>query len=531
MLPVLMRRFKHAWPSVPAFVPIATFAIAMFPKNARASDFSGMAALVFSPFLLIAAAVAAISRRTAAVVLVLLAVPLLLALSDATAGMSRGRGDDLVFFWGSLAIYAITTGWRLIPFPTDRARMYFVAGSSAAFLAGLAHNAGRIRVNQGQEAVVAVVNARVHWKATSQETVEAIAAGSNGSISAKGTRKDVEPYFVKGTRIIDAGGRAVLPGLRDILLDDRGLIDEQALRELAKREAEQGVTTLIHVAPHYSLLPGRYEFFSQQGVPRQPPAVTLPATHDVGSDLNLDDLRYRLRETREPPMVFFPYADDPRWSAHLGDDVRAIEKGGFRVLIEAPNPGAVRGALAALSEQGGSPLARLRGALLGVRALCAGDAALFATRRLGLVAVPWLHAEEASDNAVCGNEPIVRFPFREVTRLKSHVALATAGSGADSPWMILRAVVTGEAVDDRHRIDPGQRIGIEEALAMWTTEPARIFEGGDLTVGNLDTDHDASFLVLGKDPFAVPMPKVEPEVLLTVAGGEITEQSPVFGAW
>jgi predicted amidohydrolase YtcJ len=92
------------------------------------------------------------------------------------------------------------------------------SSSVAAWLASACRTTASV---QGPAPDMVIVNARVYTVDTAFSTAEAVAI-TGGTLSAVGKTEDIRKLAGRSTKVIDAGGRTVIPGLMDNHLHNAG---------------------------------------------------------------------------------------------------------------------------------------------------------------------------------------------------------------------------------------------------------------------------------------------------------------------
>ena len=122
-------------------------------------------------------------------------------------------------------------------------------------------------------------------------------------------------------------------------------------------------------------------------------------------------------------------------------------------------------------------------------------------------------------------------PLRRLLDLGVPVGAGSDGTVAASfhPWQCIQWMVSGEAVDGSAARDEEQRLGIEEALRLYTRGSAW-FSFEEQTRGNLRVGSHADLAVLTADPLRVsPQSLAAIESVMTIVGGEVVHTTGEAG--
>jgi len=133
-------------------------------------------------------------------------------------------------------------------------------------------------------------NGKIYTEDSFHQTVEALAV-RNGKIIFTGSDAEAAKYIGSKTKVEDAGGKLVLPGLVDIHIHPMGIVDfggcdlESKARTLAEIAAfVRGCVERMHVPPGHWLAVSDWEYGGgNQADPQHP---TLRAALDAGSTQN-----------------------------------------------------------------------------------------------------------------------------------------------------------------------------------------------------------------------------------------------------
>ncbi len=225
-----------------------------------------------------------------------------------------------------------------------------------------------------------------------------------------------------------------------------------------------------------------------------------------------------------------PYADtgghglQTTSTGELFANVRAVHRDGNRVGVHANGDAAIRIVLDAFeAAQADTPRPSLRHRI--EHCSVVDDEILARMKALGAIAVPfagYVAYHGGALNTWYGAERAERM-FAHRSFLDAGVTVAGSSDypcGPYQPLLGLQSMVTREGMDDGEPVGPSQRVGVEEALRIFTLGSAEA-EGAEATRGRLAPGYLADFVVLGENPLAVdPHGLASIPVRATYVGGE-----------
>ena len=101
------------------------------------------------------------------------------------------------------------------------------------------------------------------------------------------------------------------------------------------------------------------------------------------------------------------------------------------------------------------------------------------------------------------------FPISDILNSEALACAATDWPVLDiipNPWFTIQTMITRENPSDPSlgKLGADQAITLEQALPLYTINPAKAIGWGDLT-GSIVVGKSADFIILNQDPFKVPV--------------------------
>lgn len=379
-------------------------------------------------------------------------------------------------------------------------------------------------------------------------TVAALAV-RDGMIVAIGSDEEVSPHIGDGTRVVELGGRALLPGFVDAhthLLSD----GEEPILDAQRLALENGITTLADASVEPDLLAdflaaqdglvvrvglylGRTTYCGEDlgtWYEEHPPGATFGDRLFVaGVKIFSDGGACRNAAASEPPLngyVVEPPFFEP---AVLEDLVRTADDAGYQVLIHAQGDLAIRDAQDAIAAvlDGGPNTLRHR---IDHNSIVTPE---LRTRYGEIGIVPVIFGTFPT----CADLPWTQFwmdngeDWRALVDANPGLPIAWHG---DDPWVapisplhdLASYVTRADRAEDGSLCRPpawlaDTALGVEEALAMMNVNSAFAL-GLDDTVGSLAPGMVADLIVVTADPLtAAPEALFDLEIVGTFVDGEV----------
>lgn len=425
--------------------------------------------------------------------------------------------------------------------------------------------AGLLLVTVPAAARTLVVNANGYTFDSRGELIrfDRLQIGDDGRVEATYKPGDSLPKGLVLTRQVEAGGRTLIPGLIDAHADVMGLglaalaertmpppgprREEMALAAALRTLGSMGVT-MVHdqgTRPDAWTL---YRRFGDEGrlsariyaVAADPEALARIAPLRPTPWLYQDRLVLRaVRFFADGPLadrkaaLRAPYADDAATSgvllwndAQIRNLMSRALMDGFQPSLSATGDAAVRQAVDAYQELAATYGTERRWRLDGI--LLADPADLARAPDYGIVASLWPGGAIGARDMIAARLGEARLgevaALRTLADAHTRIALGSgAPAGSPDPFLALHAAVTRQDADAQPAggWQPGQGIDVRQAFAGFTIGAAYAAFAED-RVGTLEPGKWADFVLLDRDPFAIPTSELwRVQVLTTFLAGEV----------
>ena len=313
-----------------------------------------------------------------------------------------------------------------------------------------------------------------------------------------------------------------------------------AARESAEIFNSQGVTGFQHAVTSetqliaYQTLDKADELSVRVSACIARDTLVVPKEEGIGMKVAKRHDEYRSNRLRADGVKFFmdgivplqtaamidPYlveskhcGDEAFTKAELIENIIPYDKMGFSVKIHAVGDRAIRSCIDAIEE-----VRRVNGpgrphSIAHLTYITQKDIARLKSLNIVADLCPpiWFFSDMIKKNEeLLGKERAHRiFPISDI--LKSG-ALACAATDwpvldiAPNPWFTIQTMITRENPSDATlgKLANDQAITLEQALPLYTINPAKAMGWGDLT-GSIEVGKSADFIILNQDPFKVPV--------------------------